>query len=82
MSRSVFSRYRSVCESTGPSVQVWLAVCAAMQRVFVQEAPEAHLLTVVSIPGGIVIAELVDYFCSERETIGKKLSVMFVDEAV
>ena len=65
ISRSVFSRYRSVCVSIGPSMQGRLAICAIMQRVFVQEVPEAHLLTVVSIPGGIVIAELVDYFYSD-----------------
>lgn len=33
--------------------------------MFVQDVPAAHLFPAVSIPGGIVVAELFGYLCSE-----------------
>jgi hypothetical protein len=49
---------------TGPSAQVRSAIGAlVVKREFIQDAPAAHFPTVLSIPGGIVVAELVDYLC-------------------
>ena len=60
-----------------------------MRLVFVQDEPEAHLLTVVSIPGGMFIVELVatcalSANCTERELrmYYKKALVMFADETI